>query len=269
LNRSAGGWLQASDELLEMLSLSMEYHRKTKGLFNPAILSDLKRVGYDRSLDDIPAYGPTGRQDPSARRSNPAFEDIDIDPDRKRVRMPPGMEIDLGGIAKGWIVSKAANLLQSYTETCAVSAGGDIRFIGDPADGSDWDVQLEDPRDAASMIAQLHVPPGGVATSSVMKRTWSQGDKVRHHLIDPRTGEPAVNDWLSVTVISPDLITADVYAKAILIAGENGLDDLLQTNEELTYIVVNQWGELSGSPDFKEFMYESKTESLPSAGVPS
>ncbi len=57
LNRSAGSWLQVSDELMDMLQLSREYHKSTKGIFDPSILPDLKQAGYDRSMDEIRAHG--------------------------------------------------------------------------------------------------------------------------------------------------------------------------------------------------------------------
>jgi len=124
----------------------------------------------------------------------------------------------------------------------------------------DWDIALEDPRDPSLMLSQLHVGSGAVATSSVMKRSWSQGNKIRHHLIDPRTGESADTDWLSVTVISPDVIIAEVYAKAILIGGEGQVRDLLSRKPELTFIAVDPNGNLLGSPNFKEFIYESSKD---------
>jgi len=198
----------------------------------------------------------------SKRTSRPAFNEIGFDPTDNRVRLPRGMEIDLGGIAKGWIVEKAAHLLNAYADVCGVSAGGDILFIGHPQDGSDWDVYLEDPRDGAQMLTQLHIGSGAVATSSVMKRTWSQGEKIRHHLIDPRTGEPAQTDWLSVTVISSSVIDAEVYAKAILISGRLGVTNLLKSKRDITYIAVDSRGNLSGSPDYKEHIYEFTTGTL-------
>jgi thiamine biosynthesis lipoprotein len=170
------------------------------------------------------------------------------------------MEVDLGGIAKGWIVEKAAQLLNRYVDTCGVSAGGDILFIGRPLDGMDWHVYLEDPRSPIESLAQLHIPWGAVATSSVMKRTWAQGEKIRHHLIDPRTGEPAKTDWLSVTVITPDVITAEVYAKALLIAGEKEMSNLCGAHPDLTFIAVDAEGNLSGSANYKEYMYELPAE---------
>jgi thiamine biosynthesis lipoprotein len=261
LNRYAGNWLQVSDELMELLQLSMEYHKSTKGIFDPSILSDLKQAGYDRSMDEIRAQGVHDLPEVSNRLSRPPFDEISFDIDNRRVRLPRGLEIDLGGIAKGWIVEKAAQLLHKYVEACGVSAGGDILFIGRPQDGMDWDVSLEDPRTPTELLTQLHVPAGAIATSSIMKRTWSQGEKVRHHLIDPRTGEPAKTDWLSVTVISPSVIEADVFAKAILITGEKDFSGLPGA-KELTFIAVDSNGNLSGSANYKDYIYEFASESI-------
>ena len=256
LNRSAGEWFRVSDDLLDMLQLSMQYYHETRGLFDPSILPDLKRLGYDRSMDEIRANGGSPPAPRADHMSRPSFDEVKMDPDGKRVRLPRGTEIDLGGIAKSWIVEKAAQLLHRYVEVCGVSAGGDILFIGRPLDGRSWDVCLEDPRDAMEALAQFHIPSGGVATSSVMKRTWSQGEIVRHHLIDPRSGEPAKTDWLSVTVISPSVVTAEIYAKAILIAGQAQLPAVLRSEPELSFIAVNLDGSLMGSPNYKEYLYE-------------
>jgi thiamine biosynthesis lipoprotein len=260
LNRAAGDWYPVSSELMEMLELALKYNIETNGLFDPAILPDLKRAGYDRSMDEIRANGGATVPFGSKTTSRPAFFEISFDLARKQVRLPRGMEIDLGGIAKGWIVKKAAELLYAHSTACGVSAGGDILFLGQPQDGLDWDVYLEDPRDPLQMLAELHVGSGAVATSSVMKRTWNQGRRLRHHLIDPRTGESAHTDWLSVTVIAPDIITADVYAKAILIGGERELPALLKARPEITFIAVEPDGNLLGSPHYKDFLYESATD---------
>jgi thiamine biosynthesis lipoprotein len=256
LNRSAGDWLQVSDDLMDMLQLSTKYYTETNGIFDPSILADLKQIGYDRSMDEIRAGSVSFPAHAPNRISRPAFDEISFDLAENTVRLPRGMEIDLGGIAKGWIVEKAAQLLHQYAEVCGVSAGGDILFIGHPLDGMDWDVYLEDPRSPTEMLAQLHIPSGAVATSSIMKRTWSQGEKVHHHLIDPRTGDSAKTDWLSVTVISPSVVEAEVYTKAILIGGEQELSNLLNAKQELTFITVDPEGNVSGSANYKEYLYE-------------
>lgn len=258
LNRSAGEWLPVTEDMMEMLTLSLKYHQETGGIFDPTILRDLKRVGYDKSMDHIRADGvPLIALNPT---SQPAFGAISLDLPTRRARLPRGMEIDLSGIAKGWIVQKAAELLHQFAPVCGVSAGGDILFIGKPSDGMDWDVYLEDPRDPMKTIAQLHMSSGAVATSSIMKRSWIQGELIRHHLIDPRTGEPAQTSWLSATVICSSLIDADVYAKVLLIDGPSAIGKLLQTDPGAAFIAVNSDGNLIGSSRYKDFMYEPATD---------
>ena len=257
LNQWAGRWHKVSDELFEMLQLSVKYHQETGGIFDPAILKDLKRAGYDRSMDEIRSTGLVAGGPASVPSWRPVFLSIELDRASRQVRLPHGMEIDLGGIAKGWIVKQAANLLHTYCAVCGVSAGGDILFIGRPGDGMDWDVYLEDPREPSQMLAQLHIPSGAVASSSVMKRIWRQGDQARHHLIDPRSGKSAETEWSSVTVICPDVIAADIYAKTILIGGQNAAADLIQKYPDLVFIAVDSRGKLVGSQGFREFVYET------------
>jgi thiamine biosynthesis lipoprotein len=246
LNRSAGEWHPVSTDMLELLKLSVTFNEQTGGLFDPSILPDLKRIGYDRSLDEVRA-----RRDesvPASRVFRPALVEMDFDLPRRRVCLPRGMEIDLGGIAKGWIAGKAAGLLGNFTEAGAVNAGGDMLFFGQCPDAKDWAVYLENPRDPSQTLSVLNVSSGAVATSSVAKRAWMQNGQARHHLIDPRTGESAQTDWLSVTVTAPSLLTAEVYAKVLLIAGPSHTDELLARRPDVEYLAVDAHENFYGSP---------------------
>jgi thiamine biosynthesis lipoprotein len=250
LNSVSGTWHSVSSDLMEMLQQAQVFSAETYGLFDPSILPDLKRAGYDRSMDEIRRDGgassrATATSLPSVR---PKFTQVEFDDRHYRVRLPAGMEIDLGGFAKGWIVEKAAQALRAYTTACAVSAGGDIVFEGMPADGSQWHVYIEDPSDADKKVAELHMGAGAVVTSSVAKRRWLQGAVERHHLIDPRTGEPAQTTWLSVTVAAPWIATAEVYAKALLIGGESEAPLLLATHPEISYYTVDRDGRVAENP---------------------
>jgi len=127
-------------------------------------------------------------------------------------------------------------------------------FEGYLMDGSDWRVNVEDPRDPTQTAAAIHVGPGAVVTSSVAKRSWNQAGQTRHHLIDPRTGEPAQTDWLSVTVIAPQITTAEVYAKSLLIGGEGQAASLATQRPEIAYLAIKSDGTLFGSENSKEFL---------------
>ena len=107
-------------------------------------------------------------------------------------------------------------------------------------------------------LRRLTVNHGAVATSSVAKRTWKQGEKSRHHIIDPRTGEPAQSHWLCATVMADDTVTAEVYAKALLI-GEPAEVEKLTAKNNIVYLVVDREGNLHGSPNSQEYIREHES----------
>ncbi|MFL7868439.1 MAG: FAD:protein FMN transferase [Anaerolineales bacterium] len=257
LNRSAGTWFHASADMTFVVSLAKQYVEQTTGLFNPSILPDLERVGYDRSMDLIRAEASML---PSARLA-PASDLLPIDgllinPDENLIFLPHGMRLDLGGIAKGWIAEQAAMVLSDYSVACLVDAGGDMFMVGLPEGEAAWQIELEDPLKPDWSLTSLNVLPGAVTTSSVVKRKWMQGDTPRHHLIDPRTGLPAETDWLSVTVIAPHADMAEVFAKALLIAGPQEAELIAYNAPEISYLAVDHAGMIWGSLESLEFINE-------------
>jgi FAD:protein FMN transferase len=270
LNRSAGSWYRPSADLYQLVELAYRQYQLTDGLFNPAILSDLKRAGYDRSLEIVQAVGcgnvtpPYNNADgtrtdnsgkgipPFGRRD---FSAVRFDDNLGTLLLPVGLEIDLGGIAKGWIAERTAQVMAKTTLAGAVSAGGDIYMYGIPDGQESWTIELEDPRNPENVLTILDIGPGAVATSSVARRVWRQGDHQRHHLIDPRTGEPADTPWLSVTVIAPEATTAEVFAKALLIAGPDQAMEIASRNQEITFIAVDPQGSMWGSPESLEVIH--------------
>ena len=251
MNRSAGRWTEVSPEMFSVLSEALAYVGPTRGLFNPAVLPALVANGYDRSielLDDT-----VGRRFPPMQlQAAPDFAGLDLDPDGRRVRLPRGMQIDLGGIAKGWLATRAAERLAEHAESCAVSVGGDIAFIGHPNGADGWPIGVEDPLQPDRDVTTLMVRSAAVATSSVVKRTWRQGEAIRHHIIDPRTGEPAKSDWLSVTVLAPSATEAEAYAKACLIGGPQLAPRLIANRQDMAYLAVDPSGQLQVSNQSQE-----------------
>jgi thiamine biosynthesis lipoprotein len=251
LNSTPGRWFPASPALFELVKLARHYYQQTNALFDPSILPELKQAGYDRSMDEIRAQGAVAHET-EWQRQKIGFDKLRLAEQSRQIWLPAGMEIDLGGIAKGWIAEQAARILARYAAACAVNAGGDMYLIGTPEDQSAWEIALEDPRDPEQTLASLYVPSGAVATSSIAKRSWRQGGRLRHHLIDPRTGQPADTDWLSVTVAAAQATTAEVYAKVLLIAGSSQAQEIISKNGEIRFVAVNHQGNLWGSPNSRE-----------------
>ncbi len=244
LNRAAGRWYGVSPDFLSLMEEARDLYFRTRGLFDPSILPQLKHAGYTSSMDmmrgkDLPL--------PSAQADiqKGAFSQVETDTRKGSICLPEGMQIDLGGIAKGWIAERAAVILKEYSRACAVNAGGDMFLQGHPDDQDHWEVALEDPRDISQELAILNVGEGAVATSSVTRRTWMQGGERRHHLIDPRTGLSADTRWLCVTVMAPHAAQAEAFAKAFLMASDEEAGLLRAEQPDLTVLGVSSGGELT------------------------
>jgi thiamine biosynthesis lipoprotein len=134
--------------------------------------------------------------------------------------------VDLGGIGKGLAVRWAAEALSASGTAFLVEAGGDLYAAGAGPENEGWRVGIEDPRDGPEPVAVLRLEDLGCATSSIRVRHWRVGGREVHHIIDPRTGEPADSGLLSVTVVGPDTARAEVWSKALFLAGRGRVRQL-------------------------------------------
>jgi thiamine biosynthesis lipoprotein len=157
---------------------------------------------------------------------------VRLDEETRSVTLPRRSRLDLGGIAKGWIVDRVADLLAPHGDFL-VDAGGDIAARGEGPDGKPgWLVGVADPVRPDHDLCLARLTDQAVATSTTMRRRWRRGGETLHHLIDPRTGRPAASDVLQATVFAGTAMEADVFAKTALILGrESGLDWLTRRGQ--------------------------------------
>jgi len=138
--------------------------------------------------------------------------------DTSEIRLEEGMEITLGGIAKGYAVDEAIKVLKEMgIKHGMVNAGGDIATIGTKPDGEKWMVALENPKDASDYITRFEIDGRSVCTSGNYHRYFDPEAKVGH-IMDPRTGF-SVDECMSVTIITDDCTTADVLATSVFVMG--------------------------------------------------
>jgi len=122
--------------------------------------------------------------------------------------------LDPSGYVKGWAAERAADVLRDAGATrFALNLGGDVICAGEPEPGAPWRVGVRHPAEPGRMALVLGIRDGAVATSG----SYERGD----HVVDARTGR-AANAWRSITVLAPDLATADAVATAALAMGEEG-----------------------------------------------
>jgi thiamine biosynthesis lipoprotein len=196
LNRR--GSLEAGDDLITVVTLALKARERTGGRFDPTVHDALVAAGYDRTFGDMPEDGP-----PVAARACGGGVRIE----GRTIELEPGFRRDLGGIAKGYAVDRAADLL-GVAGPCLVNAGGDL-----VACGRSWPVGVE----TADGQVTLALENRAIATSGTDRRRWRRGSTEAHHLIDPARGLPAEGDYLRVTVVAPTATEAEVLAKAVFL----------------------------------------------------
>lgn len=205
LNRA--GRQPVSPELLELLQLALAGREATGGRFDPTVHDAIVAAGYDRTFEEIGQASPAS---PAA----PCGGEVLLDTRRGLAELGPGVHLDLGGIAKGYSADRVSALLSEQC-SCLVNAGGDLAVHG-LLDSEPWPVAVARPDEPLTVL----LAEGALATSGTENRTWLQAGRPRHHLIDPRTGEPAETDLLHVTAAGTTAVDAEIWAKALLLAGE-------------------------------------------------
>ncbi len=190
----------------------------TRGRFDPRVLGDLVRLGYDRSFEHVrhrQAAGACGGRRRELGPWRPSFKGA-----AGEVRLG-AHPIDLGGIGKGLAVAWASELLAARgVPVHLVEAGGDLQTGPVPAPGDDgWHIGVEDPAGGETPVAVLELAGMGCATSSTRLRAWRAGGRDVHHLIDPKLGLPGGGGLSSVTVVAASVAWAEVWAKVLFLAG--------------------------------------------------
>jgi thiamine biosynthesis lipoprotein len=223
LNARAGSPVVVGELLFQVVREALEAAAATDGAFDPTLLSQLLRAGYDRSFEHLPDVVDA----PSARPSlGGAWRDVELDARSRIVTLPAGSGLDLGGIAKGLAVDASLALLaESGVPAGLVSAGGDLAVCGLPPGESAWQVLVGESRGEVVALER-----GALATSGVARRSWRQGDRMRHHLIDPTTGESAASGLREVTVAASTCAQAEVAATAAFVLGPARGAELLRRN---------------------------------------
>lgn len=222
LNAADGQPVPADETFVSLLVAAADAVRRTAGRFDPSILLALEAMGYDRSIDQVRADPPILGAAPglSCISGVSGWAKVRIDHATGEVALPPGMRIDLGGIAKGAFVDLLADTFAHWPGG-SIDAGGDVLVWGEAPDGRAWHIGIEDPHTPERDALVVDVPAGsrvGIATSGTHRRRWLAGGREAHHLIDPRTGQPASGAVQSVTALAASVTAAEIAAKGVLLA---------------------------------------------------
>jgi thiamine biosynthesis lipoprotein len=256
LNARAGEPVEVSPLLWTVLTAALQAARATDGRYDPTLLRHMLRIGYDRTFTEIRGGIQGATQPAEQTRVGGDWRRIQVDALRRRVMLPAGAGLDFGGIAKGMAVDAALDHLRAIGLTPAlVNAGGDLAVAGQPPGQPEWPIAIPG-RDRHWTIPLRN---GAIATSTVTRRNWRQGETVRHHLIDPATGGPARSDILSATVVAPFCRQAEVGAKVALLLGARAGARFLEARRLAGLLVPTTGDYLTAGPWPRDAMRETET----------
>lgn len=202
-----------SEDSLTLLSSALNYYTETGGIFDCTIEPVMEAWGFTTQDYRVPEQAELddllSRVDASC-----------ISLTGNHVTLPENVRLDLGGIAKGFTSARVMKVFAENGVTSGIiSLGGNVQTLGKKPDGSLWRVGVQDPVNQDDMFAVVEVADEAVITSGAYQRYFEQDGIHYHHIIDPRTGYPANNGLISVTIISPDGTLADALSTSLFIMG--------------------------------------------------
>ena len=147
---------------------------------------------------------------------------LQFDAERNILTMPEDVEIDFGGIAKGYTSDSVAQILEEYgIKSAKLNLGGNVQTVGAKPDGSKWRIAIKSPYGTESYLGVISVENMAVITSGGYERYFEEDGNIYHHIIDPKTGRPAENGLVSVTIVSENGALADGLSTSLYVMGKN------------------------------------------------
>jgi len=224
LNAANGAPAEISQLFSELVAAALRAAQLTDGAVDPTCGAALAAIGYDRDFDQVKAAAGTaagtGGARPGAQPAGlPGWRSVRLDPNRRRLQLTNGAQLDLGATAKAWAADRCAQVITAR-EGCGVlvSLGGDIAVAG-PVPAGGWQVRVTDDHAAGEEAPgqTVTISSGGLATSSTTVRSWSMGGQRMHHIIDPATGQPASSCWRTVSVAAGTCVDANTASTAAIV----------------------------------------------------
>lgn len=242
INANNGG--QLSEDGAVLMERSLELYKSTNGAFDVAIYPVMKAWGFTDGNYQVP--------DADTLKATLELVDpslIDYDKETSTVSFKKdGVQIDLGGIAKGYTSSRIMDIYKEKGVTSGlVNLGGNAQVFGTKPDGSLWRVAVQSPDSEDEYLGVLETKDKAIITSGGYERYFEKDGVTYHHIIDPSTGYPADNGLISVTIVSADGTLADGLSTSLFVMGKDKATDywkahsdefdmILLTDDEKLYV---------------------------------
>lgn len=239
INNANGQTVIVDPETWEILRRAREISRLTGGAFAVTIAPLTAMWDFTGGTQRMPT-------DDQRLAALPLVDDSVITlGENNTVTLPAGMEIDLGGIAKGYIADKVAEMLRGKASGVILSLGGNVYVLGTKPDGTTYNVGIQDPDgNSGSVMAVVNTTNRSVVTSGIYERQFVKDGVIYHHILDPVDGLPSRSDLASATIVAESSMDADALATACIVLGrekalqllaELGAEGVLVTRDRQVY----------------------------------
>jgi thiamine biosynthesis lipoprotein len=207
-----------SQEVFDLLSACLEYSRLSDGAFDITVGDLMKVWGFYKGSGHLPKPGEV-----QAALKTVGWRKVRLDPEHRTVFFTEkGVELDPGGIGKGYAVDRVVKILkQKGLHSALVTAGGSsIYGLGSPPGESGWPIDIRNPFDESKPEAEIVLADQSMSTSGSYEKFFTADGKVYSHIMDPRTGFPA-NGMISVSVIASRTLDSEAWTKPFFINGRD------------------------------------------------
>jgi len=237
LNAGAGTTVPVSEDCYNIMLTSMDVWAASGGALDPGIYPLSRAWGFIGGDYRVPP-----REELDALLAAKDTGGILLDGDACAARIPAGMEVSFGAVAKGYTAQAVCDLLAEHGVTSAVlSLGGNVQTLGESKpDGTSWQVAVTDPRDTGAYAGLLETGQTAVVTSGGYQRFFQRDGVIYIHILDPVAGCPVENGLLSVTVVTEDGALADALSTALFVMGEERALAYAREHEEIELVLITE-----------------------------
>lgn len=238
VNHSGGEPVVLSRETADLAEFALEMAEETQGALEPTLYPVLEAWGFTIDEHRIPEEAEI-----QELLSNTGYEKVRLD--GETIRLPEGMELDLGAVGKGYAGDFICELLREQGITSALlDIGGNIQTIGTRPDGSDWRLGLRNPFGEGT-VGVLTVSDCAVVTSGNYENYFVGEDGNTYgHILDPETGHPAESGLASVSIVTEEGKLGDALSTSLFVMGPEEAEAFWRENEDFEMIVITQEGEI-------------------------
>lgn len=242
INQNSGSWVKVGEETFSLLLAAKDLCLSTGGTLDITAYPAVKAWGFTTGEYRVPDPAELAQLAEEIDYSR-----LELDKAGRSVRLPQGMELDLGALAKGWAGEQLAHRIKAQgIDSATLSLGGNVQTVGCKPDGSPWRVGIQDPHSQqGAYLASVAVEDMAVVTSGGYERYFEENGVHYCHIIDPETAAPAQGGLASATIVGSSGTLCDAYSTALFLMGPEEAARFWQKHQtEFDYILVLEDGSI-------------------------